>query len=87
MAGKPQLRRKICSVDFIAGKLKDDFDAAKVWLQSTLFDVVFDRTLQILHTAQRQKQQAFCFLNIMETHFPCYHIGATFETSAASLSE
>ena len=83
LAGKPRLRRKICSIDFVAGKLKDDFDAAKVWLQSTI-DVVFDRARQILHAAQRQKRRSFCFLNIMETHFP-YHIGEVFETSALTL--
>ena len=83
LAGKPRLRRKLCSVDFILGKLSRDLEAAKVWLQSTM-EVVFARTREILQTAQAQGQRAFCFLNLMETHFP-YHIADTFETTIPGL--
>lgn len=83
LAGKPRLRRKLLSLDMIAGKLSDDLDAAKVWLQSTL-EVVFDRARSILREAQQQNRRTFCFLNLMETHFP-YHIADAFETSMPTL--
>ena len=83
LAGKPRLRRKLCSVDFILGKMSDDLDAAKVWLQSSI-DMVFSRALALLDEADRQDKRTFCFLNLMETHFP-YHIANTFETSIATL--
>jgi arylsulfatase A-like enzyme len=83
LAGKPRLRRKLCSVDFILGKLSRDLEAAKVWLQSTM-EVVFARTRDILQTAQTQGQRVFCFLNLMETHFP-YHVANTFETTIPGL--
>jgi len=83
LAGKPRLRRKLCSVDFILGHLSDDLEAAKVWLQSSI-DVVFSQALALLDDAHHQGKRTFCFLNLMETHFP-YHIANTFETSSATL--
>ncbi|ETW94522.1 MAG: hypothetical protein ETSY2_49670 [Candidatus Entotheonella gemina] len=83
LAGKPRLRRKLCSFDFLLGKMGDDLDAAKVWLQSSI-DVVFSRAFALLDEAHRQGKRTFCFLNLMETHFP-YHIANTFETSIATL--
>ena len=82
LAGKPRLRRKLCSVDFILGHLSDDLEAAKVWLQSSI-DLVFSQAFALLDEAHHQGKQTFCFLNLMETHFP-YHIANTFETSAAT---
>jgi hypothetical protein len=83
LAGKPRLRRKLCSVDYILGNLSDDLEAAKVWLQSSI-DVVFSRALALLEDAHRRGKRTFCFLNLMETHFP-YHIANTFETSISTL--
>ncbi len=83
LAGKPRLRRKLCSVDFVMGKISDGLEAAKVWLQSSI-DVVFARALALLDDAHRQERRTFGFLNLMETHFP-YHIAHTFETSIATL--
>ncbi len=83
LAGKPRLRHKLCSVDFVMGKLSDDLEAAKVWLQSSI-DVVFARAFALLDEADRQGKRTFSFLNLMETHFP-YHIANTFETSIATL--
>ncbi len=83
LAGKPRLRRKLCSADFIMGKMSEDLEAAKVWLQSSI-DVVFSRSFTWLDDAHRQGKRTFCFLNLMETHFP-YHIANTFETSMATL--
>jgi len=83
LAGKPRLRRKLCSVDFVMGKMSDDLEAASVWLQSSI-DVVFSRALALLDEAHRQGKRTFCFLNLMETHFP-YHIANTFETSMATV--
>lgn len=80
LLGKPRLRRKICSLDFILRKMSEDLEAAKVWLQSTL-EIVFARTRAILRAAAGRGERVFCFLNLMETHFP-YHIAETFQTSA-----
>jgi hypothetical protein len=38
----------------------------------------------LLDDAHRQGKRTFCFLNLMETHFP-YHIANTFETSTVTL--
>lgn len=85
LAGKPRLRRRLYTLDFVIGKMSDDLEAAKVWLQSTI-DLVFARTRAILRTALARKQRVFCFLNLMETHFP-YHIANTFQTSATGVWE
>ena len=83
LAGKPRLRRKLCSVDFILGHISDDLEASKVWLQSSI-DMVFSQALTLLDAAHRQGKRTFCFLNLMETHFP-YHIANTFKTSSSTL--
>lgn len=66
LAGKPRLRRRTCSVDFILGKLSGDLEAAKVWLQSSI-ELVFSRTLELLDDADRRGKRTFCFLNLMQT--------------------
>ena len=83
LVGKPRLRKRILSADFVAGKLSEDLDASKVWLQSTYLDV-FEQTRQRLREGAARNQPGFYFLNLMETHFP-YHVADTFETSAAGL--
>lgn len=80
LAGKPRLRRKIFSPEFVTGKLAEDLEASKVWLQDTVTDVL-DRGRSTLTTNERAGKQSFLFLNVMETHFP-YHVGPTFETTA-----
>lgn len=77
LAGKPRLRRKLFTKDFIMGKMAGDFSVAKVWLQSTCQDV-FAQARQILAENEARNQRTFLFLNIMETHFP-YHIGPEFK--------
>jgi arylsulfatase A-like enzyme len=81
LLAKPRLRRKLYSLDFILRRISQDLEAAKVWLQST-YEVAFARARAILRTATSRGQRVFCFLNLMETHFP-YHIADTFQTSAA----
>ncbi len=83
LAGKPRLRRKLCSVDFILGKISGELEASKVWLQSSI-ELVFARALKLLDDAHRQGKRTFCFLNLMETHFP-YHISDGFKTSLSTL--
>lgn len=80
LAGKPRLRKRVFSKDFVMGKLSEDLDASKVWLQSTYGDV-FDRARFLLDENEKKGQPGFFFLNLMESHFP-YHTGDTFETSA-----
>lgn len=78
LVGKPRLRKKILSKDFVAGKLSEDLEASKVWLQRTCDDVLNEARATIRRNQDRGKG-SFLFLNLMETHFP-YHIAPTFET-------
>lgn len=83
LIGKPRLRKKILSPEFVSGKLSEDLDASKVWLQDTV-ESVFDTARQRLAENERHGKPSFLFLNLMETHFP-YHVGPTFETTADGL--
>lgn len=80
LVGKPRLRKRILSPDFVAGRLAEDLEASKVWLQETASDV-FDNARSILRDNEAKGKGSFLFLNLMETHFP-YHVGPTFETTA-----
>ena len=80
LIGKPRLRKKILTPDFVQGKLTEDLEASKVWLQTTADDV-FDTARKRLTTNERAGKPSFLFLNLMETHFP-YHVADTFETTA-----
>lgn len=80
LIGKPRLRKKILSPEFVSGKLSEDLEAGKVWLQDTV-DAVFDAAFERLERNNRENAPSFLFLNLMETHFP-YHVGPTFETTA-----
>lgn len=83
LVGKPRLRKKILSPEFVAGKLSEDLEASKVWLQNTADDV-FDLTRQVLRDNEAKGKGSFLFVNLMETHFP-YHVGPTFQTTAEGL--
>lgn len=80
LVGKPRLRKKILSPEFVAGQLSEDLEASKVWLQDTV-DEVFDAARVRLDENAKANAPSFLFLNLMETHFP-YHVGPTFETTA-----
>jgi arylsulfatase A-like enzyme len=83
LLGKPRLRKKILSPEFISGRLATDLEASKVWLQNT-WDDVFNRARVTLRENERRGKGSFLFLNLMESHFP-YHVGDTFETTSAGL--
>ncbi len=83
LIGKPRLRTKILSTDFVTGKLSEDLEASKVWLQSTV-DAVFQRARETLSKNSAAGKGSFLFLNLMETHFP-YHVSPTFETTSEGL--
>jgi arylsulfatase A-like enzyme len=83
LIGKPRLRKKILSPEFVAGKLAEDLEASKVWLQSTAHEV-FARARTTLAANEKAGAQSFLFLNLMETHFP-YHVGPLFETTAEGI--
>ena len=80
LVGKPRLRKKLLSPEFIAGQLAEDLDASKVWLQDTVHHV-FDTARARLAENGRANKPSFLFLNLMETHFP-YHVGPQFDTLA-----
>lgn len=83
LMGKPRLRKKLFSKDFVMGKMSEDLDASKVWLQSTA-DAVFDRTRELLRRDDADGQRGFYFLNLMETHFP-YHVDDGFQCASDGL--
>lgn len=78
LVGKPRLRRKLLSPEYISGQLAEDLEASKVWLQDT-WATVFDHARDALREDARTNTPGFLFLNLMETHFP-YHVGPTFDT-------
>lgn len=78
LVGKPRLRRKVLSTDWIRGKLSEDIEAGTVWLQDTVAEIL-DRCRQILAQNARRGRPSFVFLNLMETHFP-YHVSPIFQT-------
>jgi arylsulfatase A-like enzyme len=76
LLGKPRLRRQLLTTDFVRGKLSEDVDASKVWLQSTVSEV-FNQARFLLDEGKKKDEKTFLFLNLMETHFP-YHPEDTF---------
>ena len=82
LAGKPRLRKKLFSKDFIMGRMASDLSMGRVWLQRTSTDV-FDASRRVLAENQARGESSFLFLNLMETHFP-YHVGPVFELLSRS---
>lgn len=78
--GKPRLRRKMFSRDFIEKKLTEDLEATKTWLQHTYEDI-FNEARKIIKENDQKGKGSFIFLNLMETHFP-YHTAPTFKFEA-----
>lgn len=74
--GKPRLRKRIFSGDFISQKISEDVEATKTWLQYTFPDI-FNEVRKILKENEERNERAFIFVNLMETHFP-YHTAPTF---------
>ncbi len=83
LVGKPRLRKKLFSQNFLMGKMSEDLDASKVWLQSTA-PAILDRARELMDEDNARGQRSFVFMNLMESHFP-YHVGDTFEFSAEGL--
>ncbi|PSR04796.1 MAG: hypothetical protein BRD50_02780 [Bacteroidetes bacterium SW_11_45_7] len=83
LVGKPRLRNKIFSRDFVNQKLSQDLEMAKTWLQNTYLDI-FDKARKILRENRDKGQSSFLYLNLMETHFP-YHVAPTFNTSTEGI--
>ena len=83
VVGKPRLRERIFSTDFIARKVSEDLEATRTWLQYTHVDV-FEEARNIIKESDAKGEKVFLFLNLMETHFP-YHIAPTFKLSSGGL--
>ena len=60
LVGKPRLRKKILTTDFVMGKLSEDFEASKVWLQSTVDDI-FSHARRSCGIIPRGEKEAFSF--------------------------
>lgn len=77
---KARIRRNLLTKteDFVMGRMTDDIEAARAWVQSNALQQ-FQETNDFIDEANRQGDPVFAFVNIMESHFP-YHIADTFET-------
>lgn len=78
---RPRIRRKLLTdtEDFVAGRLAEDVNAARSWMQSNA-EMQFDLAREAMRSLDRRGQRGFLFINLMESHFP-YHIADTFEPS------
>lgn len=83
MLGKPRIRRKLFSKDLVMQKLSEDMRASTVWFRS-YYKLIFDHVNQVLKEHEEKGEQAFIFVNLMETHFP-YHIDTEFKFASGSL--
>lgn len=75
---RPRVRKKLFTdtEDFISGKLSEDVNGARSWMQSNAM-MQFDMARDALRRTEGDGG-AFLFINLMESHFP-YHIADTFE--------
>ncbi len=78
--GKPRLRKKLMSKDFLMDKMSEDLNAAKTWMQQMVTDS-FNKAREIVDQNQLKNKRSFVFINLMETHFP-YHVSPVFKFSA-----
>lgn len=80
LVGKPRLRKKLMSKDFLMDKMTEDLNSAKSWMQQMVEDS-FNTARSILERNQLKNKRSFIFINLMETHFP-YHVSPVFKFSA-----
>ena len=87
LMAKARMRRKLFTdtEDFVMGRMSDDIEAARAWMQSNA-DRQFRDTRETIEEYNRQGHPVFVFVNVMETHFP-YHIDDTFRTSRDEIIE
>ena len=78
LLGKPRMRKRLMSKDYISQKLGEDLNASKIWMQNTYQDV-FNKVREVLKENEAKKQKCFFFINVMESHFP-YHVSPQFNT-------
>lgn len=77
LLGKHRVRKKLFSKDALSDKLSADLRAGSVWFRS-FYKLMFDHTKEVLAQHEKRGEQAFIFINLMETHFP-YHVGEEFK--------
>ena len=70
------------SRDAIKESLSSDIRAGSVWFRA-YYNLIFDHARSLLAEHDAKNEQAFIFINLMETHFP-YHIGPEFQFSSAN---
>lgn len=85
LLGKPRLREKLFSKDFLMNRMSSDLESAKTWLQHTHLDI-FNKARQIIRENESKGEKTFIFLNLMETHFP-YHTAPTFQLDAQGIMD
>ncbi len=83
LLGKPRIRKKLFSKDIITQKLTEDIKAAAVWFRS-YYKLIFEEVQNLMAQHDKKGEQAFIFINLMETHFP-YHIDKEFKFSSDNL--
>ncbi len=80
LLGKHRIRKKLFSRDAISDSLSADLKAGSVWFRS-YYKLLFDHANHIMAEHDKKGEQAFIFINLMETHFP-YHIDKEFRFSS-----
>jgi membrane-anchored protein YejM (alkaline phosphatase superfamily) len=85
MLGKPRIRKRLFSKDLVMQKLSEDLRASTVWFRS-YYKLIFDHVHDVMKEHDEKGEQAFIFINLMETHFP-YHIDKEFKLSNGGLLE
>lgn len=89
LLGKHRIRKKLFSKDAISESLSSDLRAGSVWFKS-YYKLIFDHARDVMKRHEEKGEQAFIFINLMETHFP-YHIDTEFKFTSrnpfARLSE
>ncbi|MBT8189821.1 MAG: sulfatase-like hydrolase/transferase [Bacteroidia bacterium] len=83
LLGKPRIRRKLFSKDLITASLAKDIKAAGVWFRS-YYKLLFDHVNKVLEEHDKRNEQAFIFINLMESHFP-YHIDNDFKFTSSGI--
>lgn len=81
--GKPRIRNKVLSKDFMFRRIAEDFSMGVAWTQATYNDSL-GYVRQKLKENEAKGEKSFFFINLMEAHFP-YHVGDKFALTAPGL--
>lgn len=82
-AGKPRIRKRLLSKDFMFQRMSEDFRVGICWSQATYMNS-FDFVRKRMQENEDKGEKSFFFINLMEAHYP-YHVGDKFKLTANGL--